>query len=199
MKSIFLVGVFSAVLVGCATVSETSLESTPPHITTVDYGRSVEDLLLAGAFTWAHPEITSGRFPGTETGPREIVIVLTELPRHLTLEKIIEHQRQRLLRPATLKELLSFAHQHPEAQLVRTIVCLGSSCSLYAKERSASADRTFGLQTTQRLPRSDQIRLQTFWPYLDCQGSMRIINLGQLSFMRQDQGQTLWGCFVAAD
>jgi hypothetical protein len=199
MKYIFLINVFCITLMGCATASRNSLESTQPYSITLDYGRTIEDLLLSGSFNWTHPEITAKRFPSTETGVRSITIILTELPKYLTMEKTIEYQKQRQFRPATIKELLAFAQAYPKAQLDHAIVCLGSSCTFYAKERSTSADRTFGLQTTQNLPRSDQTRLQTFWPYLDRQGSLRIVDLGQISFMRQDQLQTYWGCFVGTN
>jgi hypothetical protein len=199
MNRVFQMLAISIVFSGCASVSEPSLTSTAPHSVVVDYGRTIEDLLQAGQFGWVNSEMTSRHFPSTGSGKRQVMVVLTELPRYVTIDRIIQTQRQRQLRPATIRELLAFAQDYPDAQLDYPIVCLGSHCMLYAKGRSAAADTPYRMQMNTELPRSDQWSLKQFWPYLDSQGSRRTVNLGQMSVMRQDPLQTIWGCFVKVD
>jgi hypothetical protein len=186
-------------LAGCVSVSESSLQSTAPQSITVDYDRSIEELVQNGGFGWSHRELTARMFPSERKGTARLRAVLVDLPSYLATEQIVEFQEKKGFRPATIRELLAFAAEDPDAQLRHPIVALGSTCSLFAPERSMTEERTFGLSMSPGTPGLRKNTLQTFWPYLSSQGSMRTLNLGQLPLMRRDSLETFRGLFVTAE
>lgn len=96
------------------------------HVT-VDYSRSVEQLVNDGKYDWSNSSITGGNFPSTEKGKTQVEIYLVSFDHYVSSEQAIKEMSAQGLRPATLKELLSLGIDHPDLQRNGTIVALGST------------------------------------------------------------------------
>ncbi len=96
----------------------------------VDYSRSIEDSLRTGHYTWVNYQITSSNFPGGETGRGALSVVLVPFSPRASLDFIVGREAAAGLRPATLKELLSFAATYPDVQRTLPVLALGSAADL---------------------------------------------------------------------
>lgn len=92
----------------------------------VDYGRSVEDGVKAGRYNLVRDGITSCNFPTRRSGTVNVVMELTPLNVHASIEDAQREFGERHTRPAELPELLVLGEKHPEIQRQFSIVALGS-------------------------------------------------------------------------
>lgn len=96
------------------------------YTVTVDYGKTVEEMVSAGRYDRKNDNITTKNFPVNGTG---VVTVALELV-HLDLDKwassevVLAHLEANGMRPATLAELLAFGATYPGVQREFPVVCL---------------------------------------------------------------------------
>ncbi len=92
----------------------------------VDYGKSVEEMVRLGKYSWSDGGITSKKFPTKRTGKEEIQIVLVHFDQFISTEEAIKELDEMGFRPAELRELLAFGEKYPNIQRKFPVVALGS-------------------------------------------------------------------------
>jgi hypothetical protein len=92
----------------------------------VDYGKTVEEMVAAGRYDWHNDNITTKNFPVSGTGVVTVDLELVHLNKAVSSEEVLAHLEANGLRPATIEELLAFGAIYPEIQRKFPIVCLGS-------------------------------------------------------------------------
>lgn len=94
---------------------------------TVNYGRTLAEMVEAGYYDYANPDITAEHFPIEGRGKVELECELVHHDRTASTEEV-EPEIERLgLRPATIEELLAFGETYPDVQREFPVVELGSS------------------------------------------------------------------------
>jgi hypothetical protein len=94
---------------------------------TVDYGKSLAEMISAGRYDWTNQDITAEHFPTEGKGTVEVELQYVHLNRSATTAQVLAEMEKLGLRPATLPELLAFGAANPEEQRKYWIVALGSS------------------------------------------------------------------------
>ncbi len=94
----------------------------------VNYMRPLSKAIALGRFNGYNDDITSERFPPNtnECGVEFATMRLFSFGRYVSSDDAVAAMTEEGFRPATLRELLSFAAQFPEEQLANPIVALGS-------------------------------------------------------------------------
>lgn len=93
---------------------------------TVDYDRSLADMVKAGHYDYANDYITADNFPIEGSGTVESESVLVHLDRSASTKEVEQEIAKRGLRSATIKELLAFGEKYPDVQREFPVVELGS-------------------------------------------------------------------------
>ncbi len=93
---------------------------------TVNYDLPLMEMIALGRYGWVSKDITSERFPITESGVKNIVPVIVHMGRYALTEEVIEEMSRRALRPANIAELLTYRRVHFKEQLEYPILALGS-------------------------------------------------------------------------
>lgn len=98
------------------------------YTVTVNYDRTVEEMLEAGQYDWSNDNITADNFPlpNGKAGAEIIEVELIHFDRYISSEDAIAEMAKRGLRPATLAELLALGEQYPDLQREFPIVALGT-------------------------------------------------------------------------
>ena len=107
--------------------SSTPITATTYHLT-VNYERSVEDMVRAGRYNHINSDITSKHFPTKRKGVAEVEVELIHFNWGVcvwTDETLRELDRMGY-RPAELHELLAFGEKYPEIQLKFPVAAIGS-------------------------------------------------------------------------
>jgi hypothetical protein len=99
----------------------------PSYSVTVDYSRSLEQLIENGNYYFSNKYINDRNFESTETGKTQVDIYLVKFDHHIGSKTAIKEMKAMGLRPATLKELLSLGIEYPKFQLRYPITALGST------------------------------------------------------------------------
>lgn len=124
---------------------------------TVDYTKSLAEMIAAGKYDYVNPYINEKNFPikrpksVAQTGHKEVhsgngpyrtpeptagniveLVLIHQMSKMVSTEDILKYLDKNDLRPATLAELLAFGAENPEIQRRFLIVALSSSwlCSL---------------------------------------------------------------------
>jgi hypothetical protein len=92
---------------------------------TIDYTKSLAELVAAGGYDYANPNITEENFP-VGSGEAEVASVLVHLDRLATSEEVLDELERKGIRAATMVELLAFGAKHPDKQRQFPIIALGS-------------------------------------------------------------------------
>jgi len=95
-------------------------------LVSIDYGKSIEEMVSSGRYDWANDAINSRNFQIVGSGTAQVVPELVYLNKVVTSEEVLVHMEANGLRPATLAELLAFGATYPEIQRQYPVVCLGS-------------------------------------------------------------------------
>jgi hypothetical protein len=95
-------------------------------IVSVNYDRSVEELLKAGGYDWADENITAKNFPSKRNGMADLEIVVIEFKNGFKSDDVVEWLDKHSFRPAELPELLAFGEEHLDMQCNCSVVALGS-------------------------------------------------------------------------
>ncbi|HSV95217.1 MAG TPA: hypothetical protein VLH94_04600 [Spirochaetia bacterium] len=103
------------------------------HLISVDYDKSVEEMINEGGYYWKNDNITSDNFPSSEKGIIQKEIFLVGFNRVVvSVEDVLKGLERLGLCSINLKELLSLGTQYPEIQNKDWIVALGSTwCDSY--------------------------------------------------------------------
>jgi hypothetical protein len=93
---------------------------------TVNYDRSIEDLVAAGDYDSTNRDVTDNNFPSSESSEKEVEFGMFHYGECISSEKAIANMEEAGFRPATMKELLSYGEKNPEEQREYLIIALGS-------------------------------------------------------------------------
>jgi hypothetical protein len=102
----------------------------------VYYSRPLAEVVAAGNYNYANPNITVENFPADKGDPETISdtvgvnvtqqAVLVHLDRPIKSEDVLAELERRGLRPDSMFELAHFGEQHPDIQRQFPVVALGS-------------------------------------------------------------------------
>ena len=197
MKTFVMLGTI-ILFVSCMSGANRTVDSHLIYFAIVDYERSVEKSIYAGRYDWANAQVTSVNFPSNESGIKAQSFRLIRIGQYDILERLVTDQSRQGSRPATLKELLAFAENYPNLQKDYVIVALGSSCKLLADPDRRNSNRDFSWQTSPPATNSMK-QFQTFWPFIDSENDMRILDIGQINLKRRYDFRLYVACFVSAE
>lgn len=99
---------------------------TNTFVVTVDYVKSLPEMIKVGNYDYVNEDITDAHFRMTGKGKVDREIVLVHFDRDITSEEALQELDKLGLRPVDLAELLAFGETHPEAHLEFPILALGS-------------------------------------------------------------------------
>lgn len=109
-------------------LSPVSTKETAPisFTVTVDYAKTVEEMVAAGKYDWKNRDITSKNFPvkAGESGPVEVYLI--HFDRRMSSDDAIKEMDRMGFRPAELPYLLAFGAKNPDEQRKYPILALGS-------------------------------------------------------------------------
>ena len=101
--------------------------TTQTYTITVNYDKSVEDLIKLGKYDWKNNDINSTNFPSTQTGKEKVEVELLGFDEPISSEKAIKYMESIGLRPLNLTELLHLGIKYPDLQRKYLIIALGST------------------------------------------------------------------------
>ncbi len=93
----------------------------------VDYAKTLPEMIAAGKYDWKNEDITEANFP--QTHAEEVIdttIEFVHLNRDASTDEALRYLEAEGLRPATLEELLALGEKHPDLQRDFPIIALGS-------------------------------------------------------------------------
>ena len=93
---------------------------------TVDYAKSLEQMILAGKYGYANSDITVANFPITGKGIVEEEIILVHFDRDISSDDAEKELATMGLEPARLEHATAFGAKYPDVQREYPIVFLGS-------------------------------------------------------------------------
>ncbi len=98
-------------------------------VLSVDYSRTVQEMINTGKYGWTNDDITEKHFPlPTELNGKKVSVAakLFHFNRSINSQDAIKEMDKTGYRPATLAELLALGEKEPELQKEFPIVALGS-------------------------------------------------------------------------
>ena len=93
---------------------------------TVDYSKTLEQMIADGKYDWKNSDIKAKNFPLNGQGTTAVNIELVHFNRNIESDTALAELDKMGLRPATLPELLAFGAKYPDKQREFPIVALGS-------------------------------------------------------------------------
>lgn len=99
---------------------------TNTYLVTVDYAKSLPDMIKAGNYGYANEDITDKNFPTQGKGAVDLEIVLVYFGKDMDSNDVLSELDKLGFRAAILPELLAFGETHPEVQREFPIIALGS-------------------------------------------------------------------------
>ncbi|MEK7078409.1 MAG: hypothetical protein AAB911_02465 [Patescibacteria group bacterium] len=93
---------------------------------TVDYTRTLSDMISAGHYDSVNDDITADHFPVSGEGVVEVKLELVHFDRVMESDDVLKELDKDGLRPATLAELLAFGAKYPDIQRQFPIIALGA-------------------------------------------------------------------------
>jgi len=94
---------------------------------TVDYSKTIEEMVAAGNYGYANPDITTEHFPPKGSGIVEVQIHLKHFNRVMSSDAVLKGLDKMGLRPATPMEILAFGAKYPDIQRQFPIVEMGQN------------------------------------------------------------------------
>ncbi len=107
-------------------VSELVGKLSNTFMVTVDYAKSLPEMIKAGNYGYANEDITPKNFPITGEGKVDLEIVLVHFGKDIESDDVLAELDKLGLRAATLPELLALGETHPKVQREFPIIALGS-------------------------------------------------------------------------
>lgn len=127
-----------------AVVSELLGKLTNTYHVTVDYAKSLPDMIKAGNYGYANEDITPKKFPIQGEGKVDLEIVLVHFGKDIESDDVLAELDKLGLRAAVLPELLAFGETHPEVQREFPIIALGSFANESGNRRVPYLDDWLG-------------------------------------------------------
>lgn len=93
----------------------------------IDYGKSVEEMVVYGNYNWSNPNITSKNFPLSGTGNVSVSLELVHPNKPASTREVSDYLEANGLRAATIEEMLAFGMAYPEIQREFPVIALGFS------------------------------------------------------------------------
>lgn len=93
---------------------------------TVDYTKSLAEMVGAGKYGYVDEDITSQSFPITGTGIVDAEIILVHFDCCIESDGAVRELNEMGLKPALIEYLLALGAKHPDLQREYPIVALGS-------------------------------------------------------------------------
>jgi hypothetical protein len=93
---------------------------------TIDYGKTLEEMVVAGHYDRSNDDINSQNFPVAGSGVVTIDLELVHLDKAVSTEAVLAHMDANGLRPARIEELLAFGVTYPGIQREFPLISLGS-------------------------------------------------------------------------
>ena len=103
---------------------------TADRVITIDYGRSLQELIAAGNYYWADAQITAHKFPVSGVGTKTLRVKLFHFGRDISSDDAVAAMKEGGFEPATHVHGLAFGAAFPDEQRKYPIACLGSSAWL---------------------------------------------------------------------
>jgi len=93
---------------------------------TIDYNRTLDQMIAACACGYNNPSITTANFPISGTGivPQEIILI--DLDHDVEGDEVLRELTAVGLEPARIEHALAFGEKYPDVQRERPVVFLGS-------------------------------------------------------------------------
>jgi len=111
---------------------------------TVDYGKTIEEMIAAGRYDWKNGDINSKNFSVMGKGTVETKLELVHLNKAASTKEVETYLEANGLRAATLEELLEFGATYPNIQREFPIVAIGSFWVVPDGDRSVPYLDRFG-------------------------------------------------------
>lgn len=92
----------------------------------VDYGKSVDEMVLVGHYDQKNNDINSWSFPIEGKGTVIVNLELVYFSKSVNSLDVWDYLEKNGMRPAKVEELLAFGATYPEIQRGFPIICLGS-------------------------------------------------------------------------
>ena len=92
----------------------------------VNHNRTIESLVKVGKYDWSHIDISSELFPTKRKGISNITIELIHFSSRKSTKQVLQEINKNGLRPANIKEILTFGATYPKEQIKCPIVAIGS-------------------------------------------------------------------------
>ena len=108
-----------------AAIGERKTASTIFKVT-VDYSRSLKEMIAAGKYDYVNPDITEKNFSVKGSGQSEVEVELVHYNKVMTSEQVLADFKKRGLKPAPIEVGLALGEEKPELQHEFLIVMLGS-------------------------------------------------------------------------
>ena len=93
---------------------------------TVDYSRSLAEMIAAGKYDWSNSGITADHFPVKGEGVSEVELTLVHFNRFMSTDAVLKELAKTGFRPAKIEELLALGEKYHDLQREFPIVALGS-------------------------------------------------------------------------
>jgi hypothetical protein len=97
-----------------------------PFYVTIDYGRTLEEMIASGKYYWRDSDINVKNFPIEHVGKVDVNIELVNFDCIMESDDVLRELDKMGFRSATLPELLAFSTAHSETQRGFPIVALGT-------------------------------------------------------------------------
>jgi hypothetical protein len=120
-------------LASCGTLGVKDWPTSDAYEFSVQYERSLSEAVDESQQDWVDARIRDDNFLDQKLEFRTIQGVLVKLALYTYRTNLVRSMQLKGYRPATLRELLAFATQYPEVQLMRFVVAFGSSATLPVK------------------------------------------------------------------
>ncbi|MFA6463543.1 MAG: hypothetical protein WCV55_00900 [Candidatus Paceibacterota bacterium] len=111
-----------------------------PIILTIDYTKSLEEMVVAGLYDWKNDNLDAKRFPVKGTGTTEVEAKIFHFNRNISSEdakRLIEEAGYEV---AKTEHLLAFGAKYPDEQRKFPIVALGSAHEVVGDRRVPCLD-----------------------------------------------------------
>jgi hypothetical protein len=99
-------------------------------IITVDYGKSLQEMIASGHYDWINDDITPKRFPITGSGTAQLEVKLFHFDWHISSEGAVgaikADDAHNPWEPAKIEHLLAYGAKNPDEQRKYPIIALGS-------------------------------------------------------------------------
>lgn len=148
--------------------------ATATATVSVDYAKTLPDMIAAGRFDWVNDDITPKRFPIKGTGIVEMETKVFHFNRYISSKDAVAaikaDDTQNPWEPAPIEALLAYAAKHPDEQRQYPIIGLGSVAEVRGHRN---------VPYLYRLGAERRLRLH-WWDY-DWSGNYRFLAVRKLS------------------